>query len=116
MNAGVLATSPLTKQSPKKSLGPMGATPVISSNGASNAVIWLIDSSGAIVTPPASPTPAILRAYDASDLSNEKYNSAINPARDSAGPALKFTVPTVANGKVYVGARGELDVFGLLNQ
>ena len=112
MNAGVLATSPLAKQSPE-AFGAMGATPVISSNGASNAVVWLIDSSGALATPN---TPAILRAYDASDLSNEKYNSAINPARDSAGPALKFTVPTVANGKVYVGARGELDVFGLLNQ
>lgn len=113
MNGGLLATAPLTKQSPETSFGPMGATPVVSANGVTHAIVWLIDSSGALATPN---TPAILRAYDANDLSKEIYNSAINPGRDSAGLALKFTVPTVANGKVYVGTRGELDIFGLLNQ
>ncbi len=111
MSGGILSSTPSTSQSPEM-LGPQGATPVISSNGTSNAVLWLIDSSGALATPNA---PAILRAYDPNNLSNEIYNSTIAAAlRDTAGLAVKFTVPTVANGKVYVGTQTELDVYGLL--
>jgi hypothetical protein len=111
MPGGILNTSPLPSQSPE-ALGPQGATPVVSSNGTNNAIIWLIDTSGALATPNS---PAILRAFDASDLSKEIYNSAMAPNnRDTAGPAVKFTVPTVANGKVYVGTQTELDVYGLL--
>ena len=110
ISAGVLASTSSAAQSPE-TLGPQGATPVISSNNTSNAVLWLIDSSGALA---ATNTPAILRAYDPNNLSNEIYNSAMVPKRDTAGLAVKFTVPTVANGKVYVGTQGELDVYGLL--
>ena len=109
MASGVLQSLP-SSQSPE-TLGPQGATPVVSSNGTSNAIIWLIDTSGALATPN---TPAILRAFDAGNLSNEIYNSAMLPNRDTAGLAVKFTVPTVANGKVYVGTQTELDVYGLL--
>jgi hypothetical protein len=109
LSAGIL--NPSQSQSTQL-LGPQGATPVISSNGTNNAILWLIDSSGALATPS---TPAILRAYDPNNLSNEIYNSAMaTGSRDMAGPAVKFTVPTVANGKVYVGTQTELDVYGLL--
>jgi hypothetical protein len=112
MPGGVLNSTPLASQSPEI-LGPQGATPVLSSNGANNAIIWLIDTSGALVTPNM---PAVLRAFDAGNLSNEIYNSATAPMdRDKAGLAVKFTVPTVANGKVYVGTQTELDVYGLLH-
>ncbi len=110
MSGGILSTSASASQSPE-TLGPQGATPVISSNGTSNAILWLIDTSGALATPN---TPAILRAYDPNNLSNEIYNSATAVSRDQAGLAVKFTVPTVANGKVYVGTQTELDVYGLL--
>ena len=111
MVGGVLNTAPIASQSPE-TLGPQGATPVLSSNGTNNAIIWLIDTSGALVTPN---NPAILRAFDAGNLSNEIYNSATLPTRDIAGLAVRFTVPTVANGKVYVGTQTELDVYGLLH-
>jgi hypothetical protein len=112
MSGGVLASFPAGSQSPE-ALGAQGATPVISANGSSNAILWLIDSSGALATPNA---PAILRAFDPNNLSDEIYNSAMAVAsRDTAGLAVKFTVPTVANGKVYVGTQTELDVYGLLH-
>jgi len=97
-----------------ETLGPLGATPVVSSNGASNAIIWLIDSSGAHTFPVQS-SPAILQAFDPNNSLNEIYNSGMAASRDAAGPAVKFTVPTVANGKVYVGTQTELDVYGLLH-
>jgi hypothetical protein len=111
LQGGVISSSPSSSQTPE-TLGAQGATPAISSNGANNAILWLIDSSGALATPN---TPAILRAYDPANLSNEIYNSAMVASRDSAGPAVKFTVPTVANGKVYVGTQTEIDVYGLLH-
>ena len=110
MSAGVLSSTPSADQS-SKPFGPQGATPVLSSNGSTNAILWLIDASGALASPN---TAAILHAYDAGDLSKEIYNSATNVTRDTAGPAVKFSVPTVANGKVYVGTQTELDVYGLL--
>jgi hypothetical protein len=111
VTGGVLASSPLAAQS-AETFGPQGATPVISAKGANNALLWLIDSSGALATPNTS---AILRAFDPNNLSNDIYNSAMVAARDTAGLAVKFTVPTVANAKVYVGTQTELDVYGLLH-
>jgi hypothetical protein len=88
-------------------------SPSLSSQGASNGIIWITDSSnyGPPKTSPAA--PAVLYAYDATNLSNMLWNSSLS-ASDAAGNAVKFTVPTVANGKVYVGTATEVTVYGLL--
>lgn len=92
-----------------------GATPVISSSGASNGIVWATEVGcyGTAASPCGS--AAILFAYDANNVLMELWNSAqaLNQ-RDKAGNAVKFTVPTVANGKVYLGTRTEVDVYGLL--
>ena len=109
-----------------------GTTPSVSSHGTSDGIVWVLDASlygyatrnatGGIVCsvappPPACTGPAILHAYKATDLATEYWNSAQAAGnRDRAGSAVKFVPPTVANGKVYVGTRTEIDVYGLLSK
>ena len=95
------------------SLGFPGATPSISSNGtaAGTAILWAINSSQY-----GLPGPAVLYAYDATNVSKELWNSAqAANNRDKAGNAVKFSTPTISNGKVYVGTSSEVDAYGLLN-
>lgn len=83
---------------------------MISANGASNGIVWVLETDNAGVG-----GTTVLHAYLAADVSTELYNSDENPIRDNPGPAVKFTVPTVINGKVYVGTQTQLSVFGLLH-
>jgi hypothetical protein len=92
-----------------------GTSPMISTNG-SSSIVWTLDlhafvgGTGPNVN---TPGPAVLHAYDGATL-QQLYNSTQAGTRDTAGNALKFTSPTVANGHVYVGTANQLTVYGLL--
>jgi hypothetical protein len=105
-----------------------GTTPSVSSRGNTQGILWTIDASlygyaspnagvncSTVPVPSACTGPAVLHAYNAADLAMEYWNSSMAANnRDQAGNAVKFVPPTVANGKVYVSTRTEIDVFGLL--
>jgi PQQ enzyme repeat len=97
-----LSTGPTSQTS--NTFGYPGATPSISANGTSNAIVWATENTN----------PAVLHAYDASNL-HELYNSnQAGSGRDQFGAGNKFITPTVVNGKVYVGTTNSVGVFGLL--
>jgi archaellum component FlaF (FlaF/FlaG flagellin family) len=104
---GLLSVSPIVTSSPITTEAP-GPTATISAGGNGGGVLWVadIDRSG----PQAS---TVLRAFDAANISREIYDSTQAGTRDQPGPPIRFQVPTVANGKVYVGTKTEVDVFGL---
>ena len=94
---------------------PQGATPSVSSNGSNDGIVWVIERSDSLDLQPGD-NPAILFAYDATNVGNMLYRSnGTNPKRDELGCANKFQTPTIANGRVYVGTQTQLDIFGLLN-
>jgi len=84
-----------------------GPTPNVSSNGTSNGILWLIQADD-------SSSNAVLHAFKATNVATELYNSAQNSNRDFAGLRIKFSVPTVADGHVFVGAQNQVAMFGLL--
>jgi hypothetical protein len=91
--SGQLAATP-SSEGPYNYAFP-GGQPVVSANGSSGGVVWALDY-----------TSYDLHAYDATNVTKELY-------RSSSVGTMKWTVPTVINGKVYVGSKGKLSVFGL---
>jgi hypothetical protein len=87
-----------------------GATPAISANGAKDGVLWAIATN----TWNGPSQPAVLYAFEATKLGDPLYSSEQNPTRDRAAKATRFVIPLVVNGRVYFGARGEVEVYGLL--
>jgi hypothetical protein len=110
LSGGMLSTSSVA-QSPNTF--PVGSTPSVSANGGTNGIVWAIERQDSLAKKPGS-QPAVLHAYDATNVATELYNSKQAGTRDQAGPATKYQVPTIANGKVYVGTQTELDVYGLI--
>jgi hypothetical protein len=104
-----------------------GSTPSVSSSGTANGIVWALDNGNYCTPDSPGCGPTVLHAYDATNIAIELWNSTQGTG-NAAGHAVTFTVPTVANGKVYVGTRGnniggdtpsttipgELDVYGLI--
>lgn len=84
-----------------------GAGLSLSSNGNQGGIVWALRADEF-----ASKGPAVLYGFDARDLSL-LYHSDADALRDEPGPAVKFAIPTIAEGKVYVGTRDRLSVYGL---
>ena len=109
---GLLSTSP-TSKSPETyngdtpSFAARGGELALSANGNSNGILWGLQSNG-------DSLPGTLHAYDPSNLAHEYWNSDQAGTRDQLDPWLKFTIPLVANGRVYVVSSGHLTAFGLL--
>ena len=105
---GVLSTTPASQSA--NTFGFPGATPTISANGAQDGIVWLLENAAF-----RKGLPAVLHAYDATDVSHELYNSQQVGSRDGLPNGVGFAVPTIANGTVYVGTLSELAAFGLLS-
>ena len=128
--SSVCSSAPICAADPAKSAinFECGTNLSISSSGTTTgtAIVWAVSGNG---WPTANnPAPAVLYAFDAQHLNSnsnvipELWASSDCPARDKAGNATKFVLPTIANGFVYLGSmdptdstntRGELDVFRL---
>jgi uncharacterized protein (TIGR03437 family) len=95
-----LASTPSARAT--TSIGSLGATPSISANGDKNGIVWIVSSD----------SYGTLRAYDAAGLT-QLYDSNTKPADSTKGFA-EFAVPTIADGKVFVGSSGSVAVYGEL--
>jgi fibronectin type 3 domain-containing protein len=101
LSNGMLSATPTSHTTDSYSYP--GTTPSISANGSIDGIVWDLDRG-----------TNQLRAYDATNYATELYTSAqAANNRDQLGAVVKFTVPTVVNGKVYVGTSNSLVAYGL---
>src|SRR5204863_8192378 len=91
-------------------------TPSISANGLNNGIAWVIQTDAYNGGNGVTGGAAVLHAYNATNLAQELFNSNQNLSRDNPGAALKYAVPVVANGKVFVRGEYALSVFGQIGR
>jgi outer membrane protein assembly factor BamB len=80
------------------------SSPVVSSDGDHDAIIWLVETNDG--------RQSSLRAYEAM-TGAELYNSNLATPHDHFDGGRRFTSPIVANGRVFIGANGVVS-FGLV--
>jgi hypothetical protein len=93
-STGMLSTTPVSKGT--YTYGFPGASPIVSSNGGANGIVWTLDYK-----------TSTLHATDATDLTKELF---VSP---SLGTVSRWVPPTVANGHVYVALQGKVIAYGL---
>jgi len=115
-SSGLLSSTALTQTF--KIFSYPGVNPMVSANGTTGGIVWALDNSTYAGGSPGGAVngkgPAVLHAYNASDLTAELWNSSQSGTRDTAGTAIKYVSPTIANGRVYVPGASTLTVYGLL--
>ena len=84
--------------------GTGAASTSITANGTQNGILWALEHAA-----------HILYAFDPTNLATMLYNSeqALH-GRDELSLTIRFVTPTISNGKVYVGGKTQLTVYGLL--
>ena len=106
MDSTTAMLNPTASSVSSATFGFPGASPSVSSApDNSNGIVWALNNSQYCTPQSPGCGPAVLYAFDAGNLANELWDST-QGSGNAAGYAVKFTVPTVANGKVYVGTRG----------
>jgi len=100
---GVIAATPTATAT--ASFGAYNGGPVVSANGTNNGIVWVLNGGGGGGT-------EVLYAYNATNIAQTLYSSSQLLTRDNPGGGIKMITPTVANGKVYVGAQYGLSVYG----
>ena len=108
VNTGLLDTTPASTSSVASAYP--GASFTVSSDGTQNGIAWAVRTDQY-----TTHGPQVLYAWDANDLSNVLYESDANAPRDGGGKSMKFAIPVVTNGRVYIAANGQVDVYGLFN-
>jgi hypothetical protein len=103
---GLFSATPVSLSTKASRVPP--PTPTVSANGTTNGIVWAV-----LTNANSTGGPAVLQAYDAANVSRQLFSSSTS-AVNTAGPAVKFVVPTVADGYVFLGTRSELDVYGIL--
>lgn len=104
------ATAPSSQTASSTATNYQSAAVAVSANGTTSGtgIVWGI-------TPVNGSTPTMLHAFDASNVATELWNSNMNSGRDGLPSYPKFTEPTIANGRVYVGTHSnQIAVYGLL--
>ncbi|MFL6214860.1 MAG: BACON domain-containing protein [Blastocatellia bacterium] len=113
---GLFSAAPVSQSTFQSAFGYSNSAPLsLSANGsqAGSGIVWALCAFSGDAN--SQTVAGILRAFDATDVSKELWNSKQNAARDDIGSFAKFNPPTVANGKVYVPTfSGQLHVYGLL--
>jgi hypothetical protein len=108
---GRFVTTPSATGSEKRG---MNGGPTVSANGSdvASGIVWAATTQS---TKSGGLAPGTLRAFRASNIREEIYNSDINAERDALGSFTKFAPPVVANGKVYVPTQSKaVGVYGQL--
>jgi hypothetical protein len=86
--------------------GQGGANFSISANGNTDGLLWQTTSGGTFT--------GTLTAVNATTIAQAYTSSSAAGNRDFVGPTSKWNAPTVSNGKVYVGGKTYLAIYGLL--